>query len=241
MTALVAVPDTTQLTAEATQLVTDAQSLVITDARSYAAAAEFGKGIKALQKKIVDFFAPMKKKAHESWKQICESEKNELSPTEEAERITKEKMLDFQRAEQKRLAEETRAREIHAKKLEEDRRLQEAIDLEEEGDRAGADDVLAQPVAVPIIALQRPAAPKVAGVATTKRWTFNKDAKIDVAAVIKHIAGIPQDQKLAHPELVNLLTPDTKCVQQRITADRENFNVPGIHAYESDGLSLGSK
>lgn len=240
MTALVVVPDTTQLTVEARQLVADANALSIVNATSYAAAAEFGKGIKALQKKIVDFLAPMKKKSHAAWKQVCDTERSELAPTEEAERVVKSKMLDWQRKENIRIAEETRRREELARKQEEERRMQEALDLDADGDRKGAEEVLSQPIETPVVAAPHSAAPKISGVAPTKRWTFDLD-KIDMDAVLCHIVGVPVGTKLAHPELRRILTIDSSVVRPLVTAMRENFSIPGIQAYEAEGLSLGSK
>lgn len=242
MTALAAVPDTTEtkeLAAAAEQLVVSATALAITDAASYENAAEFGKGIKSLQKRIVDFFAPMKKKAHESWKQICDTERRELTPTEKAEQIVKAKMLVFQRSERQRQDDELRQRELSARKLEEDRRIEEALDLDESGDRAGAENLLSAPVETPVLRVPIAPAPKIAGVATVKRWTF--DENVDLAAVLRHVVGVPAGQALAHPELLRVVAVDTKVVRQLVTAMRDSFHVPGIRAYESDSVSLGSK
>jgi hypothetical protein len=243
MTALAAVPDrpdTSALAAESTALVTSANAIAITDSASYQAAVEFGKGVKALQKKITDFFAPHKQRAHAVWKALCDDERSQITPTEEAERIVKRKLLDFKRQEDARAEVERREREAHARKLEEERRLQEAIEREEDGDVAAADDILNEPVRMPIVSVPQASVPKIAGVATPKRWTID-ETKTDLAAIVKHIAGVPQEQKLAHPELLHILALDTKTARQLVVAMKEHFNVPGIAAGEVENISLGSR
>jgi hypothetical protein len=239
MTALAAVPDrpdTSVETAKSNELVEQARAITITDSGAYQLAVEFGKGIKALQKAIVDKFAPHKKRAHAAWQGLCDDEKKDLAPTEEAERIVKEKILEFRRSEQKRLEDEQRDREKKAQKLEEDRRLQEAIDLEADGDRAGADEALQMPIAPPIVGLKS-ADPKVSGIAIPKKWTFD-ESKVDLARVVMHIAGV---EKLAHPEFLRVLCLDTKATRQLVTAMKDTFNCPGVTAYEAESVSLGSK
>lgn len=243
MTALAAVPDrpdTSALAAESSALVESAKAISVTDAASFQAGVDFGKGVKGLQKKITDFFGLHKKRAHDAWNGLCDDERTQLAPTEEAERIIKKKLLDWKQKEDVRLEADRRQREEQARKLEEERRLQEAIDLEDEGDAAGAEQVLAEPLRTPVVSIAKAAAPRVAGLATPKRWTID-ESKTDLASVVKHIAGVPQDQKLAHPELLHLLALDTKTARQLVVAMKEHFNVPGIVAGEVENISLGSR
>jgi hypothetical protein len=69
-----------------------ATSLSITDQRSYAAAGEVGKSLKALEKEITDYFAPMKKAAHDAHKAITKKESDELGPVKEALDIVRRTM-----------------------------------------------------------------------------------------------------------------------------------------------------
>jgi hypothetical protein len=239
MTALAAVPDrpdTSQLAAQSAALIADAESIVIVDQASFEAAVEFGKGAQSLRKKIVDFFSPHKKRAKAVHDELCADEKRQLDGPDRAVVIIKGKILDWQRTERERLAVEQRDREKKAQKLEEDRRLQEAIDLESEGDRVGADEALTMPIAPPIVGLKS-AGPKVSGIAIPKKWTFD-ESKVDFARVVMHIAGV---EKLAHPEFLRVLCLDTKATRQLVTAMKDTFNCPGITAYEAESVSLGSK
>ncbi len=225
----------TELELQSSAILRGAEQLVVNSGASYEAAAEYGKGIKSIQKRITDWFAPMKSNAHATWKGICRREEEMLSPVGRAETIVKQKMLDFRRAEQRRQDDERREKEAVARKLEEDRRLQEALDIEEEGDTVAAMEVISAPILPPVIPASAAPAPKVAGVGATKRWTFD-ETTTDLSVLIAHIAGV---EKVAHPELVCLLALDTKAARQLITAMKAAFNVPGIRAYEAEGLSLG--
>lgn len=69
-----------------------ASALVITDQISYAAAGEVGKALKSLQKEIEDYFAPMKKAAHDAHKAITKKESDELAPVKEAMDIVRSTM-----------------------------------------------------------------------------------------------------------------------------------------------------
>jgi len=243
MSAIAAVPDrpdTSALTQEASMLVQSAHQLVITDDASYAAACEFGKGVKALQKRIADFFAPHKKRAKAVHDALCEDERKQLAPTQTAEGIAKSKVLEWQASERERQGRERIARETEARRLEEERQLQRALDAEAEGDwPETVDEILSEPIETPVVAAPRPVA-KVAGVANTNRWTFDA-TRADIAAVIRHIAGLDPNAPLAHPDLVRLLTLDKVATRQIVTAKRETFSVPSIRAYQAEGVAFGSK
>lgn len=242
MTGMVATPDTANATkrfaTEAEMLVARANEFEITDQESYEAAATFGQGVKGLQKRIVKFFAEMKRTAREAWQTVVDSESEQLDPTKKAESIIKTKMLAFQAEERLRQLALQREREQLARKHEEERRLQEALDLEEDGDREGAEDVLRAPINTQQVAIAAPPL-KVSGVTPTKRWTFDRD-NVDIEDVLRHVVGVPKDHKFAHPELVNIVALDEKVTQQLITAMKGRFSVPGIRTREEGGISLGT-
>lgn len=225
---------------EGEAFIANANALAIINADSYTNAVEFGKAIKRSINDVETYFDPLIVPQRASLQALYDRKNSHIHPREAAVEIVKRKAIEWQRAERDRLAEEQRQRDALQRSLDEERRLAEAIALEAEGDDAGAAEVLDEvppPSFTPVPV--RPT-PKVAGAAATKRWTFDEEA-VDIAGVIKHIAGVPQDQKLAHPELACILKLNTKAIQQLITPQREHFNVPGIHAYEADGLSLSGR
>lgn len=78
-----------------------ATSLTIVDQVSYAAAGETGKALKSLEKEITDYFAPMKKAAHDAHKAITKKESDELAPVKEALEIVRRTMNSYAQEQQR--------------------------------------------------------------------------------------------------------------------------------------------
>ena len=66
-----------------------AASIVINSEADYKSAAEFGRMLKQRNAQVTEFFAPMKKAAHEAHKNICDREKAMLDPLKKAEATVK--------------------------------------------------------------------------------------------------------------------------------------------------------
>lgn len=135
-----------------------ASSLVITDQTSYAAAGEVGKSLKSLQKEIEDYFAPMKKAAHDAHKAITKKETDELAPVKEAIDIVR-KTMNVYIQEQDRIRQEAerkaRMEAEEAARKERERLEKQALAAMEKGKDEKAEslmeqaaNVYAEPVAV---------------------------------------------------------------------------------------------
>lgn len=147
-----------ELATEALTLYEQALQIKVVDQPTYAAAGEFGKNLKDLEKKIVLYFEPLKKAAHEAHKAITKKEADELSPVKEAMDVVRKSMNTFL-AEQERIRREEEARlrreeEARAQK-ERDRLMAQAVKAEEKGNEEKAEKLLeraecvyAEPVAV---------------------------------------------------------------------------------------------
>lgn len=124
-----------------------ALTIKVVDQPTFAAAGEFGKSLKELEKKIVDFFAPLKKAAHEAHKAITKKEADELSPVREAMDTVRKTMNDFlQEQERIRREEERKARLAaeEAARKEQERLLAQAAKAEEKGKSEKAEELLEQ-------------------------------------------------------------------------------------------------
>jgi hypothetical protein len=220
------------------QLAVEAEAIVIVDPASYVTACNIGKAIKVIEKTIVATFAPGKTFWHAGHTDACKLEHEHLDPAERSERIIKEKIGDWNLAEERRQATDLRLREVLAFRIEEDIVTEEAQALQDAGDPEGAWRIVCAPISYAPPPPHR-AVEKQRGIANTHKWTFNK-TNIDLAAVIRHIAGLAPDAPLAHPELQRLLTLDLVATQQKVTGDREHFNVPGIQAFEDRGTSISA-
>jgi hypothetical protein len=91
-----------------------ATALTVSDQQTYTAAGELGKGLKALEKKITEYFAPMKKAAHEAHKAITKKESDELAPVTEAIEIVRKTMNAYVQEEDRKQKEATRKAQIAA-------------------------------------------------------------------------------------------------------------------------------
>lgn len=147
-----------ELEQETLTLYEQATSLIVSDAATYAAAGELGKGLKDLEKKIVDYFAPMKKAAHEAHKAITKKESDELAPVKEAMDVVRKTMNTFiqeqerirREAERKARAEEEERARKEKERLEAQvlKALESGKDEKAESLLEKADNVYAAPVTV---------------------------------------------------------------------------------------------
>lgn len=122
-----------------------ALSIQVTDKPTYTAAGEFGKSLKELEKKIVDYFAPLKKAAHEAHKAITKREADELSPVREAMDYVRKSMnrylADVEDARRKAEAAAQKAAEKEAEK-ERQRLLRQAEKAEAKGNEEKVEELL---------------------------------------------------------------------------------------------------
>jgi hypothetical protein len=141
---------------ETTALTTaqQAKAITVTDAEGYNSASEMVRGIVAIRRQVEQTFAPMKKKAHEAWKEVVAQEKKLLEPLEDAETYLKRQIGGYvAREEAARREQENRLR-LEAQKLAEEAARREAeeaalasaIAAEQQGDTATAEAVLAAPI-----------------------------------------------------------------------------------------------
>jgi hypothetical protein len=160
--------------AEVMPVAIDAAAMVVTNAEQYAVASEFLKTIKGAQKKVVDFFAPMKQKAHEAHKAITQQESATLKPLQDAETSLKRNLLTFYN-EQERIRQEEQ-RKLQAAADESARKERER--LEREAAKLKTPELKAErleqaaSVIAPVVSVAS-VAPVVSGQSIRKTWTAN--------------------------------------------------------------------
>lgn len=134
-----------EIETQAMTLYEQALSIQVVDQDTFKAAGEFGKSLKELEKKIVDFFKPLKEAAHQAHKAITRKEAEELSPVKEAMDTLRLSMNKFlQEQERIRQEEERKARlaAAEAARKEEERLLALAAKAEEKGKVEKAEELL---------------------------------------------------------------------------------------------------
>ena len=82
--------------AETLPVVARASSIVVKTPEQYTEASDFLKAVKGAQKRVTDFFSPMKSKAHEAWKAITTTEAATLKPLQDAEAQVKRVLVTYQ-------------------------------------------------------------------------------------------------------------------------------------------------
>jgi len=202
-----------------------AQQVNITGEESYAYAGEMVKLLKAQQKKVVEFFEPMRVSAKTAYDQVLSRKKEMLDPLTAAERILKRKMGDFvAEMEAQRRAREEAARRAAA--LEMERKLAEAVEAERAGDAEAADFAMVEAEILEEAAhgsFFAPGNPKLKGVSTGKAWRITD---IDAAKVPIEFAGA-------------ILRPvDEKAVLSLIKASKGKIRIPGITFEEDVTISV---
>ncbi len=159
--------------------------LTINDQASYEGAAELGKQLKELEKKITDYFEPLRVAAKSSYDAVLEKKKTELTPVMEAMTALRATMNVFVREQERIRQEEERKARIRAEedaKREQEKLLAQAAKAEEKGQDVKAEslaekaaNVYAEPVAV------APTIAKTVALASGGNVTQAKELQITVA------------------------------------------------------------
>jgi len=214
--------DELQLRQEVSPVVSEAYSIVVQNAQQYSGAAEFLKMLKDAQKKVKEYFEPMKTNAYQAWKEICAKENQMLDPLGKAEAEVKTKMLTFQREEEeRRIAEQRRLQAIADEKARKEReRLQKEAEKLKTPELKEKRMAEAESVIAPVIQVQ-PETPKIDGISTRSIW------KAEVISKIDFVKAAINDQNL-----LALLGIDLAKLNKIAQATKGQISYPGIRFYE---------
>lgn len=204
-----------EMSQEVTEVEARANQITIATQEDYEDAAAFGRLVKQKAAQITEFFAPMKKAAHEAHQKVCQREKAMLAPLVEAEKTVKKAMGDYiMEQERRRKEEEERLRRLAQEEA--DRKLRDAIALEESGKKAEAESALLEADIMDtagrnvIVEAQRP---KAEGASSSIDWEITS---VDNSNVPIDFCGM-------------CIRPvDEKAVLKLIRASKGQINIPGI-------------
>lgn len=214
-----------ELAVQVTDIEIRAEGLVVSNDDEYKEAGELGRLLKAKMAEVTEFFAPMKKSAHDAHKQVCDREKQMLSPLKNAEAVLKKSMGAYAlKKEQERKAAEEAARRLAQEEAE--RKLQASIDAEASGNVEAAKaamldaeiaDNASRMVSMPEQKL------KAEGVGTQKDWEITA---IDASKVPVSLAGM-------------VIRPvDEAAVMKLIRASKGTIQIEGISYQETIKMSF---
>lgn len=204
-----------------------AASVIVASDEDYANAGTVTAEIKRIQKKVTDYWEPLRASSYKAYQNVIARKKEMLSPLESAENILKKKMAAYyDEKERKRKEQEEAMRKIAQEQA--DRKLEEAIAADAAGDAAGAEFAMAEAEIMDDVAASgsiQPQAPKANGVSTTKTWVIES---IDQSKVPVDINGA-------------VIRPvDEKAVMALIKATKGKITIPGIKYKETVTISVRS-
>jgi hypothetical protein len=159
---------------ETDQMIMQANMLAssIVDAASYKKAGEFWLKAKALEKRIKAYFEPMKKAAKAVHTEICNKEAEALKRANESTAILSPAMGRYEADQERIRLEKERVAQAEARRLEEEARLNEAIQVQETGDSELAEQILATPAPVAPISIPKDRFESEAGgISTREQWS----------------------------------------------------------------------
>lgn len=220
-----------QLEGESNAVLDKAQRFTIKSQADYDAAAQFIKGIKALQKKVSDTFTPIVQKAHAAWKEAKDQENKHLVPLKSAEEIVKRASLTwYDEQEKKRLDDERKAREeADAKAKKEKEKLEaRAQKAEAKGDTEKAEDLRdqAQTVQVPAAPVE-PTAKVAEGQSIREVW---KAELLDLEALVKAVA--------AGRAPISFLQADMVAINKQAKATKDTMKFDGIRFFAEKQMAV---
>lgn len=182
-------PDTTEVSTDATALITQVKALVIETPAQFAAAGVYLVKLATLRKRIQDVFREPKAAADKAHKAITKAERDLLAGPQQAEQTLRGAMGEYQtaleqqrRTEQARLAAEATAREKAAREA-------QAEALADAGDVEAGLALLDAPVVPVAVTVE---AQKVDGVSFRRVWQFEvyDQAAVKPAYLVPDLARI---------------------------------------------------
>lgn len=216
-----------ELGKEVSLMETQASAVVVASEADYSAAGDLIKTIKAMQKQVKDYWDPLRVAAKKTYDDVLAKKKAMLDPLEAAEKILKGKMGGYVlEQERKRKKQEEAMRKLAQAEI--DRKLDEAVTAETNGNAMGVEFAMAEAEVMQGIAeagsipSQKP---KTDGVSTSKAWVIKS---IDASKVPVSLCGA-------------IIRPvDEKAVLALIKATKGSIQIPGIEFEEYVTISVRS-
>lgn len=203
----------------------EALRMVVASDEDFAQAGEASKEVKRMQKKVTEYWEPLRVSAKKTYDDVLARKKEMISPLESAEKILKGKMAAYTNEQKRKRREREEAMRRFAQ-AEVERKLEEASRAEAAGDAVGAEYAMAEAEVMDDVAKGGKigaAMPKAAGVSTSKAW---KITSIDISQVPVEIAGA-------------IIRPvDEKAVMALIKATKGSIKIPGIVYEETTNISI---
>ena len=191
----------------------------------FASAGSLLKEIKQMQKKVKEYWEPLRAKAKEAYDDVLSRKKEMLDPLESAEKMLKVKMGAYSDEKNRKARMQEEAMRLLARQ-EMERKLEEAATAEAEGDAVGAEFALAEAEVMEGVAsnsIVHAKAPKADGVSHSKTWEI---VEVDSSMVPVNFGG------------EEIRPVDLKAVMRIIKASKGTVQIPGIKYEEKTTISV---
>jgi len=190
--------------------------ITVTDAATFAAAGERVKSLTEIEKKVTGYWAGLKEAAHKTWKGIVSKEKDMLDPLGKKKDEQKQLAKAWFDAEEKKRIEAERVAQEAARKQAEGEALEQAVAVEQSGDKDVAEAIISAPVVAPQVVVPT-TVPKGYGGMTQKYYSATvTDIKALARAVL---AGqVPEMAIIGNETFLNTQARSLK----------ETMNWPGV-------------
>lgn len=219
--------DDDALNQEASVIERRADGVSIVSDEDFANAAKLLKDIKQMQKRVKDYWEPMRVNAKSAYDEVLSHKKEMLDPLEAAEKTIKSKMGAYS-DEKNRIAREREAAMRKMAKQEMDRKIAEAANAEAEGDYAGAEFAMAEAEVMEDMSMNagsHSVKVKVDGVSQSKTYEI---VEVDSASVPVYFGG------------VEIRPVDLKAIMRIIKESKGTVQIPGIKYEEKTSISVRS-
>lgn len=214
-------PDDDDAKRQGSQMVTQAQELVIDNDDTYEHAGAWLQELKSVGRRLMERLDAPCKKAHEAWKLMVKVREDASAPFQTAESIVKQKMGKYQWdiAEKRRKEEEAARRK--AEKEAQEKRAREIAEAKRLKDKEAVEALKIAPIEVAAVEAKTPEAPKVDGVSYRKVW---KVQSVDPSK-------LPQ----------RYLMPDIKAIESTVRGLGAKHGIPGVTVVEETITSVRSR
>ena len=196
-----------------------AKELIISNGMECRSAIEYEQGLSALEKWFDDIYDKPIKEAHAHHKGLVADKKSHVEPVSEAKRLIKSKRILYV-DEQERLRKIAEARiQAEARRIAEEAALAAAIAAENAGDSVEAEEILNEPVHVPVVTVAK--STPSAGVSGAIREIWSAEV-INMMELLKAIV----DGKAS----IGLVEPNHAALNGIARSLKDNMKLAGVKA-----------
>jgi hypothetical protein len=183
-----------------------------------------------LRKEAIEHHAPIKAATHAAHKAACDAEAKILKPIEEAERLVKRVISDWNTEQQRIQRERERLAREEAERIRMEEIEAAAVEAESQG--ASVEEVTAiieQPMVAAYVA-PAPTYQKAKGVSAAEIWSAEV---FDMKALCLAIA----QGKVS----VQYVSPNHTALNQRARAEKQTMTIPGVRAVPQSSVRIGGR